>query len=228
MAYPEKKKYPYGWSTLQLRLNGRMIQGSKKPASGYFSGSGEKVYFNGYFNHERNDEKFSAALSIPGFSELLTVVEEMAKTPYVVGEQNEKIVNRQALMFFKSGQFNHSGTELGLVRNEEGLLYLLVKNKNIPSIPFEFLPQGDYGWIGADGNPPPVHVQSRRKALTWVQNMRELLAVHIESEATSNNTAAAPAPAPSQYDGGSNTSVSGGFGGNAPSASNSYDEFTNF
>lgn len=127
--------------------------GLSKASKCLFSPSGDKVYFNAYFNHEKNDEKFGVTLSIPGFHEFLTVVEEMANTPFVIGQQNEKIVSRQGLYFFKDGKFNHGGTELGLVRNEEGLIYLLVKNKKIPSIPFDFLPQGDYGWTDSEEIP---------------------------------------------------------------------------
>lgn len=216
MAYPEKKKYPYGFMNLALRFTGRMIQGSQRPANAFFSASGEKVYFNAYFNHEKSDEKFSAGMSIVGFNEFLTVVEEMANTPFVVGEQNQKLVNRQSLLFFKDGKFNHGGTELGLVRNEEGLIYLLVKNKKIPSIPFDFLPQGDYGWADGEGNPPPVFSQSKRKALSWVHCMRELMAAHVASEGKSGGEST-PTPTKPAY-----TPAS------APSASDGYDEFENF
>lgn len=214
MAYPEKKKYPYGFMSLSLRFVGRMIQGSLKPASGFFSPSGEKVYFNAYFNHEKSDEKFGAALSIPAFHDLLIAIEEMANTPFTIGEQNPKLVNRMSLMFFRDGKFNHAGTELGLVRNEEGLIYLLVKNKKIPSIPFDFLPANDYGWSDGEGNPPHVAIQSRRKALAWVRCMRELMIDHVASERKGTATETAPAPSRPAYT-----------PPNSPSASDDFDDF---
>lgn len=200
-----KKKYPFNWSSFTLRLEGRRIQGSKKPANLYFSASEDKVYLNLYPNHESMDERWSATLPLLGFYEFMEALEEMARSP--VG--TEKVVDCMAMFYFKDGKFNHAGTTVGLVKQEDGLIYLLVKNKKIPSIPFDFLPKGDYGWTMPDGGEVAVATRSRRKALAMVKCWRSLLDAHIKAEADKG----------SNNGGGSSGGSTGGWGGSGGGSS---------
>lgn len=168
MAY-EKKKYPFNWRAFAWQLEGPMVQGCKYPPKGSFTPTGPDaknpgIYFNGNYQHESMEKPFSQALSFDNFRLFLNIVRAIANAP---GE--EMIVKQIAFKFFKDGEFKHSGTSVGIVRDAEGLIYFAFKNKKIPTIRFPFMPHGSMEVLDKDGQPENARELAKISALTWVE-----------------------------------------------------------
>lgn len=166
---------------MAMRFNGRMINGSKRPANAGFSFSETGVRFGGWWNHEAVDKDPYMTFDYGFFEDFLRILEEYALAPI----DGKKLLTRLTPTYYdkKKGCEVDKDDTLAVMRGEDGVICFAWKSnkQRYPSIVFEVGKLGSYKVMvgtGEEARERSPAEYSKERALGWIENVRWLKSHH--------------------------------------------------